>query len=102
MIQGGGGPRFALESLQRLRIAGQFLGKELQRDVTAQLEVFGFVYHTHAAATELPQDSIVRDGFADHGRSTPAPSVMWLAYFCEVTRSRMDIPLMICQSLPFL
>jgi hypothetical protein len=37
MIQGGGGPRFALESLQRLRIAGQFLGKDLQRDVAVSL-----------------------------------------------------------------
>jgi len=62
-----GGSRSALESLQRLRIAGQFPGKELQRDMAAQLEVFGFVHHTHAAATELLQDAIVRNGLADHG-----------------------------------
>ena len=34
--------------------------------MAAQLEVFGFIHHTHPAATELREDAIVRDGFADH------------------------------------
>ena len=45
--------------LQRFR-------QELQRDMAAQLEVFGLVDHTHAAATKLLHDAIVRDGLADH------------------------------------
>ena len=31
-----------------------------------QLEVLRFVHHTHPAATELRDDAIVRNGFADH------------------------------------
>ena len=31
-----------------------------------QLEVFGFIDHTHFAATELREDAIVRDGLADY------------------------------------
>ena len=34
--------------------------------MAVQLEVFGFVHHTHPAATELREDAIVRDGLADH------------------------------------
>jgi hypothetical protein len=33
--------------------------------MAVQLEVFRFMHHTHAAATELLQDTIVRDGLAD-------------------------------------
>jgi hypothetical protein len=35
-----------------------------------QLEVFGFVDHTHPASPELLEDAIVRDGLADHGGFT--------------------------------
>jgi hypothetical protein len=38
-------------------------------NVAVQLEVFGFVHHTHPAATELRENAIVRDGFADHAFS---------------------------------
>jgi serine/threonine protein kinase len=34
--------------------------------MTVQLQVFSLIDHTHAAATELFQDAIVRDGLADH------------------------------------
>src|ERR1019366_4967923 len=37
----------------------------------AQLEVFGFVDHTHPAATELRENAIVRDGLADHFACVP-------------------------------
>jgi hypothetical protein len=43
-----------------------FLRQKLQRDVAVQLEVFGFIDHTHPAATELRKDAIVRNGLADH------------------------------------
>jgi hypothetical protein len=49
MVQEGRGFGFALATDERLRIASQFLGKELQGDVTAQLEVFSLVHHPHSA-----------------------------------------------------
>ena len=34
--------------LKGLGVVGEFVGKELQCDVTAELEVFGFMHHTHS------------------------------------------------------
>src|ERR1019366_2636072 len=58
----------------------------------AQLEVFGFVDHTHPAATELRENAIVRDGLADHfacvavRRRTSSKKfsrkITWLCVFC--------------------
>src|SRR5262249_21169421 len=70
MIQGRGGTSFPLETFERLPILGQLFGQELQGDAAAELGVFGLVDHTHAAATELLQDAVVRDGLADHGRTS--------------------------------
>jgi hypothetical protein len=53
MIQCRGSACFTFESFQRLWIACQFFGEKFQRDVPMQLEIFGFINHTHAAATEL-------------------------------------------------
>ena len=66
MIQSGGGLRFALETGQGLGIFGNFVGQEFERYEAAEFEVFGFVDNPHAATTELFDDSIVRDGLADH------------------------------------
>jgi hypothetical protein len=41
-------------------LLSELLGQEFLRDVPVQLEVFGFVNHTHPAATEFLQDAIVR------------------------------------------
>jgi hypothetical protein len=41
------------------------LRQELQRNMAVQLEVFGFVIHTHPATPKLLYDAIVRDGFAE-------------------------------------
>jgi len=45
---------------------GYTRSQELQREMAMQLEVIGFVDHTHASATKLRDDAIVRNGFADH------------------------------------
>jgi hypothetical protein len=45
---------------------GKFVRQKLLRKLAAQLEIFGFVHHAHAAATELLQNAIVGDGLADH------------------------------------
>ena len=69
MIQSGRGLGFPTKTFQCLRVFRQFLGQELQRDEPMQLDILGLIDHTHAAATELLQDAIVRDGLADHGDS---------------------------------
>ena len=69
MVQGRGRLRFALEAAEGLRIFGYIFGKELQRDEAVQSRVFGLVNHTHAAATEHLNDSVVGNGLADHDPS---------------------------------
>ena len=71
MVQGRGGPGFTLKTLQRRSVLFQFAGQKLQRDVPAQIDVLGFVHHSHAATAQLVQDAVVRDGFAGDQRSTP-------------------------------
>ena len=66
VIQRGGREGFPLEAFTSSRIVLHFYWQEFQRNMAVQLEIFRFVDHTHAAATELLQDAIVRDGLADH------------------------------------
>src|SRR5208283_3941821 len=47
-------------------VLGEVVGKELQGDVAAELQVFRLVHNTHPAAAELLDDAVVRDGLADH------------------------------------
>ena len=70
MVQGGGSLGFTLEALQCLGVSGHFVGQELQRNETAEVGVLGLVDHTHAAAAELLDDAVVRDGLADHWRES--------------------------------
>ncbi len=67
MVQRGSGLRFALEAGEGLRVFGNVVGQELQGDEAVQLHVLSLVDHTHAAAAELLDDAVVRDGLADHG-----------------------------------
>jgi hypothetical protein len=67
MIERGGSEGFPLEPFTSSRIVLHFYRQKLQRDMPVQLEVFCFVHHTHAAATELFHDAVVRDRLADHG-----------------------------------
>src|SRR5579862_9863457 len=66
MIERGGSEGFPLKSFTGSGIVLHLGRQELQRDMPVQLEVFGFVHHTHPAATELREDAIVRNGLADH------------------------------------
>ncbi len=59
-----------LEPLQRPRIVCNIVRKELQRDKTAQIDVFCFVYNAHPATAELFDNSVVRDGLIDHEENT--------------------------------
>ena len=67
MIQQGGGPGFALEALHGLAVAGQVVGEKFYGNVAAQPGVFCLVNHSHPAAAELAQNSVVGDRLADHG-----------------------------------
>ena len=53
------------EPFKRLRVAGDVLRKELQRNETAELVVLGFVDDAHASATEFLDHSIVGNSKAD-------------------------------------
>ncbi len=56
----------ALETCECLSLSGHLVGQELQRNETVEAGVFGFVDHTHAAATQLIQDGVMRDFFPEH------------------------------------
>jgi hypothetical protein len=58
------GAGFAAKTLQRLRILGNILGKELEGDRAAEHGVLGLVNHTHAATAQLLDDPVMRDGLA--------------------------------------
>jgi hypothetical protein len=64
MIQRRGSLGFALKAAECLRVFGYVIGQELDGNKPAKLDIFGFVDHTHAAATELLDDAVVRDGLA--------------------------------------
>src|SRR5437660_277858 len=68
MVQGRRRAGFPAEAFQRLRILREALRQKLQGDKAAQLGVFRLVDDTHATATELLDDAVVRNGLADHWR----------------------------------
>jgi len=69
MIECRCGARFAPESLGRLRVVGDVVRQELQRNVSAQARVLGFVDNAHASAAQFFQDSVVGNRAADNGGS---------------------------------
>ena len=71
VIQGGGGLRLALEASQSLSVSGNLLGQELQGDETTEPGILGLEDHTHPAAAQPLDDSVVGDGLADHGEENP-------------------------------
>jgi hypothetical protein len=44
----------------------QIVRQEFQGYKSAELGVLGLVHNAHAAATQLLDDAVVRDGLADH------------------------------------
>jgi len=69
VIQRGGSFGLPLETAEGLRVVGEFVGKELEGDVAAELEVFRLIHNAHTSATDLLDDAVVRDGLADHSES---------------------------------
>ena len=70
MIERGSRLRLALESLQRMPVPGYLFRKKLQGDGAFEPGVFGFVDDAHTSVAQLLEDPIMRNGLADHGRST--------------------------------
>ena len=66
MIESGRGARLPAKAFQCLRVSRQFIGEEFEGDEAAKFGVLSFIDHTHAAATELLDDAVVRDGLVDH------------------------------------
>ena len=65
MVQRRRGARFPLKAIQGLAILGKFFGQKLKRDEAAKFEILGPVNDTHAAAAQLLDDAVMRDGLAD-------------------------------------
>src|SRR4030081_1368773 len=59
MVQRGGRACLEAKTLKRLRVFGELFGKKLQRNMSAELQVFGFVNHAHAAAAVLAPMAVV-------------------------------------------
>ena len=68
MIQRGSGASFALEAIERLRVASEIIGKKLESDEAAETRVFCFVNHAHATAAEFFDDAVVGNRLTDEGR----------------------------------
>jgi hypothetical protein len=59
VVQGGRSLGLPLETAESLCVVGEFVGKELQRYVATELEVFGLIHHTHAPAANLAEDAVM-------------------------------------------
>jgi hypothetical protein len=66
MIDRGGRPGFAPESVQRTRVGSNVVGQKFQRYKPAKTRVLGTVNHTHASATDFLDDAVMRYGLAGH------------------------------------
>src|SRR5215470_6842210 len=66
MVQSGSGARFALKAFQSLAVLGKMFREELQGDEPAELDVLGLIDHTHPAATQLLEDTVMRNSLANH------------------------------------
>jgi len=59
VVQRGCGSSFQLEAAESLGVVGKIIGEELQSNVATQLQVFGLVHDTHAAAADLVEDTVM-------------------------------------------
>ena len=66
MIERRGGSCLQQKAVQGILIAGELRRQKLQSDSPPQIKVFSLVDHSHAAASELADDAVMRDGLTDH------------------------------------
>jgi len=67
MIESGGGFGFSQQTLFGALIGRDFCWEEFNRDFPVEPLVLSQVDLAHAAAPELLDDAVMRDGLADHG-----------------------------------
>src|SRR3989454_797141 len=67
MVQRRCSAGFTAEALEGLRILCDGIGQKFQGYKTAELSIFGAIYHTHASAAQLVQDSVMRDRLPRNG-----------------------------------
>src|ERR1700747_996614 len=68
MVQSGRSTRLSPEALQYLRVFCHILRQEFQSDRSTEFGILRLVHPPPAAASELLDDAVVRDGLANHGR----------------------------------
>jgi hypothetical protein len=54
------------EPFQSLRVLGQLVGKELQRNEAAKVGVERLVHHAHTTTADLFENAVARNGRGDH------------------------------------
>jgi len=64
VIEGGGGPGFALKPRKGLAIRGQSLRQEFEGDEPAELSVQGLIDDTHPSGAQPLHNPVVRNGLA--------------------------------------
>src|SRR5437773_7287296 len=80
VIQSRSSAGLAAKTLKRHLVASDIIREKLKSYETPQLCVFGFVNHTHATASQLLQNAVVRNGLAEwrwggHGADMLAETV---------------------------
>ena len=66
VIERRSGAGLAAKAFEGQRVARKLVRQELEGDEAAELGVFGFIDHAHAAIAQLFEDAVVRDGLIDH------------------------------------
>jgi len=61
VVQRGRSLGFPLETAESLCVVGEIVGKELQGDVSAELQVFSLIHNTHSAAADPAEDAVMGD-----------------------------------------
>jgi hypothetical protein len=67
MVESRSRARLSLKSFDREPILQDAFGEKLERNVATEAVVVRFVDHTHAAATQLVDHGVMRDGLPNHG-----------------------------------
>jgi hypothetical protein len=54
--------------MQSILVGSEFVTKDLDRDLAAQLQVFGKIDYAHPAGSELLKNPVMRDLFGIHSQ----------------------------------
>ena len=76
VVERGRGLGFAPEAGLDVGVAEQMSSEKLQGDRPFEIDVLGFVDDTHPALAEFFEDLVTGDGFADHGPTGEAWTIV--------------------------